>query len=111
MKKRRLVILGSTGSIGESALKVARDLPERIEIVGLAANRSARKFAAQVAEFQPLAAAMCDPAAAEEAGRIAKARVEAGPESLCALARLPGSGYRAHFDCRNRRIAPSPRRH
>jgi 1-deoxy-D-xylulose-5-phosphate reductoisomerase len=89
MKKRRVVILGSTGSIGESALKVARDLPERIEIVGLAANRSAQKFAAQVAEFRPGAAAMCDPAAAEEAARILKAKVEAGPEALCALARLP----------------------
>ncbi|HEY2342154.1 MAG TPA: 1-deoxy-D-xylulose-5-phosphate reductoisomerase [Chthoniobacteraceae bacterium] len=89
MKKRRVVILGSTGSIGESALKVARDLPDRIEIVGLAANRSAQKFAAQVAEFRPGAAAMCDPAAAEEAARILKAKVEAGPEALCALARLP----------------------
>ena len=38
MRKRRLVILGSTGSIGESALKVARDIPERIEVVGIAAQ-------------------------------------------------------------------------
>jgi 1-deoxy-D-xylulose-5-phosphate reductoisomerase len=92
MKKRRVVILGSTGSIGESALKVARDLPERIEIVGLAANRSAQKFAAQVAEFRPLAAAMCDPAAAEEAARLlpgSPCKVEAGADALCALATLP----------------------
>ena len=38
MQKRRVVILGSTGSIGTSALKVARDIPDRMEIVGLAAG-------------------------------------------------------------------------
>ena len=35
--KKRVVILGSTGSIGTSALKVARDIPERMEVVALAA--------------------------------------------------------------------------
>ena len=45
MKKRRVVILGSTGCIGESALKVARDIPERMEIVGLAAREKCRAFA------------------------------------------------------------------
>src|SRR5213082_4145369 len=45
MKRKRVVILGATGSIGESALKVARDIPERIEIVGLAANSNAEKLA------------------------------------------------------------------
>ena len=46
MKPKRVVILGATGSIGESALKVARDIPERMEIVGLAANSNAEKLAA-----------------------------------------------------------------
>lgn len=46
MKRKRVVILGATGSIGESALKVARDIPERMEIVGLAANSNAEKLAA-----------------------------------------------------------------
>ena len=36
--KKRVVILGSTGSIGTSALKVARDIPERMEVVALAAH-------------------------------------------------------------------------
>jgi 1-deoxy-D-xylulose-5-phosphate reductoisomerase len=45
MKRKRVVILGATGSIGESTLKVARDIPERIEIVGLAANSNAEKLA------------------------------------------------------------------
>ena len=46
MKRQRVVILGATGSIGESALKVACDIPERMEIVGLAANSNAKKLAA-----------------------------------------------------------------
>ncbi len=45
---RKVVILGSTGSIGESALKVARQIPERMKVVGLAANRSAKKLAEQI---------------------------------------------------------------
>ncbi len=48
---KKLVILGSTGSIGESALKVARDIPERMEVIALAANRSAKRLAEQCAEF------------------------------------------------------------
>src|ERR1043166_6790279 len=46
MKRKRVVILGATGSIGERALKSARDIPERMEVVGLAANSNAEKLAA-----------------------------------------------------------------
>jgi 1-deoxy-D-xylulose-5-phosphate reductoisomerase len=46
MKRKRVIILGATGSIGHSALKVAQDIPERMEIVGLAANSNAEKLAA-----------------------------------------------------------------
>ena len=47
IRKRRVVLLGSTGSIGCSTLKVAHELPERIEIVGLAAGANVEKLAAQ----------------------------------------------------------------
>jgi len=57
MKRKRVVILGATGSIGESALKVARDIPERIEIVGLAANSNAEKLA--MAANQTRAQSVC----------------------------------------------------
>src|SRR5207249_218890 len=57
MKRKRVVILGATGSIGESALKVARDIPERMEIVGLAANSNAEKLAA--AANQTRAQSLC----------------------------------------------------
>lgn len=46
-RKRRIVLLGSTGSIGLSTLKVAADLPDEIEIVGLAACSSVAKLAEQ----------------------------------------------------------------
>jgi 1-deoxy-D-xylulose-5-phosphate reductoisomerase len=58
--RKRVVILGSTGSIGESALKVARDLRDRMEVVGLAAGRSAQALLAQAQEFKPRAVALFD---------------------------------------------------
>lgn len=60
MKRRRIVVLGATGSIGESALKVARDIPERMEIVGLAAKTNARKLAAQANLVRPEAVCLVD---------------------------------------------------
>ncbi len=60
MKRRRVVVLGATGSIGESALKVAQDIPERMEIVGLAANRNAAKLAAQANLVRPEAVCLVD---------------------------------------------------
>ena len=43
MQKRRLIVLGATGSIGQSAAKVAADLPDRIELVGLSAHRNGKR--------------------------------------------------------------------
>ncbi len=51
MRKRRIVILGATGSIGESAQKVARDIPDRMEIVGMSAHSNADKLRAAAKEF------------------------------------------------------------
>ncbi len=60
MKPRRVVVLGATGSIGDSALKVARDIPERMEIVGLAANRNAEKLASAANETRAPAVCLVD---------------------------------------------------
>jgi 1-deoxy-D-xylulose-5-phosphate reductoisomerase len=51
--KRRLTILGSTGSIGLQALDVVRSHRDRFEIVGLSANRDARTLGQQAEEFSP----------------------------------------------------------
>ena len=58
--RKRVVILGATGSIGESALKVARDIPERMEIVGLAAKTNAHKLAAAANEVRPDSVCLVD---------------------------------------------------
>jgi 1-deoxy-D-xylulose-5-phosphate reductoisomerase len=60
MRRKRVVVLGATGSIGESALKVAHDIPERMEVVGLAANSNARKLAAQANRVRPKAVCLVD---------------------------------------------------
>ncbi len=49
--KKRVLILGSTGSIGTSALIVARQIPERMEIVGLAAGTRVDDLEDQAKEF------------------------------------------------------------
>src|SRR6266542_6277270 len=61
-ERKRVVILGATGSIGESALKVARDIPERMEIVGLAANSNAEKLAAAANETRAESLCLVDEA-------------------------------------------------
>jgi 1-deoxy-D-xylulose-5-phosphate reductoisomerase len=55
---RRIAILGSTGSIGTSALDVARTHADRVEIVGLAAATNAGAMVKQILEFRPRAVAM-----------------------------------------------------
>ena len=50
---KAVAVLGSTGSIGVSTLEVARQLPERIEIVGLSAHRNLHLLARQAREFGP----------------------------------------------------------
>jgi len=60
---KRLIILGSTGSIGTQALEVARDNKD-IEIVGLAAKGSVDLVEKQVREFDPKYVAMYDESAA-----------------------------------------------
>src|SRR5438309_3051156 len=60
MKRKRVVILGATGSIGESALKVACDIPDRMEIVGLAAKSNAQKLAEAANKVRPESVCLVD---------------------------------------------------
>lgn len=55
---KRIVILGSTGSIGRQTLDVIRSLPGKFRVVGLGAGNNWRLLADQIREFKPLAAAM-----------------------------------------------------
>ncbi len=51
--RRRIAVLGSTGSIGRQTLDVARAYPDRIEVVALAARSNVALLAEQVREFSP----------------------------------------------------------
>ncbi|MFP4281625.1 MAG: 1-deoxy-D-xylulose-5-phosphate reductoisomerase [Opitutales bacterium] len=51
MKRRRIVLLGATGSIGTSTLEVIRRHPDRLELVGLAAGRQREALEAIATEF------------------------------------------------------------
>ena len=55
---RRLLLLGSTGSIGTQALDVVRANPDRFEVVGLAAGRNRTVLEQQAAEFGVTATAL-----------------------------------------------------
>ncbi|MFM2179332.1 MAG: hypothetical protein RL015_3430 [Verrucomicrobiota bacterium] len=73
--RRKVLLLGSTGSIGTSALKVARDIPERMEIVGLAAHRSVDALVAQVLETGVKQVSLTDEASAARARALLPADV------------------------------------
>lgn len=48
---RRVIVLGSTGSVGTQALELIARYPERFQVVGLSANRSIEKLAQQASQF------------------------------------------------------------
>ena len=50
---KRLVVLGSTGSIGQQTLEIVRALPHRFRIVGLAAGKNMTLLSRQIDEFKP----------------------------------------------------------
>jgi len=79
MKRKRVVVLGATGSIGDSALKVARDIPERMEIVGLAANSNAEKLAAAANKVRPESVCLVD----ESKIDILRKALDYEPRVLC----------------------------
>src|SRR6059058_1598304 len=90
MKRKRVVILGATGSIGESALKVARDIPERMQIVGLAANSNAEKLAATANETRAPAVCLVDETKSDALKRALeyKPRIFSGDAGLREIACL-----------------------
>lgn len=65
---KRIVVLGSTGSIGRQTLDIVRQLPDQLQIVGLAANRSAAELQDQAREFGVADIALMDEKAAQAAG-------------------------------------------
>ena len=88
---KKVVVLGSTGSIGESSLSVARDIPERMEVIGLAAHRSVDSLAKQLAEFDVKQGCIFDPKGLDQLKtQIAdNVTLYTGEDGLVELATLP----------------------
>ena len=89
--KQKLVILGSTGSIGVNTLDVASRHPERFEVFALTAATRVELLFQQCLEFRPRFAVMTSPAHASELSQRLKAsgsqtKVMAGPEALVEMA-------------------------
>ena len=88
---RSVVILGSTGSIGENALKVAEALPDAVRVAGLATRSKVTRVIDQALQFGVEVVAVEDRAAAAEAAALARPhgiQVWAGAEGVAALAGL-----------------------
>jgi len=92
----RLAIVGSTGSIGGSALAVAEAHPDRLRVVALAAGENAARFADQVGTFAPSIVAMASDTALQSLERELSARniahrprAAAGNPGLIAIATHP----------------------
>lgn len=88
-QRKRVLILGSTGSIGRSALSVISSLPGEFELVGLAAGRQSKTLAGQVREHAvPQVAIDCERAEADLAQNLpAGTRLHRGPDALIELVR------------------------
>lgn len=88
---KRFIILGSTGSIGQSSLDVISTNPDNFRAVGLAADNSVDKMCQQILRFKPEAVSMSQPEAAEEVrSRVgSKTKVYKGTsgmsEMICSL--------------------------
>lgn len=90
---RNITILGATGSIGRSTLKVIAENPQQFSVTALAAGSNVEQMKALCLQWRPLYAAMADPIAAKQLEQQLHAlslptRVVSGEEGLCYVASL-----------------------
>jgi len=90
---KRIAILGSTGSIGQSALAVVDVHADRLQVVGLAAGENADLLATQITKYRPRVAAMATGGAVDRLAGSGAARGVAiagtGRDGLVAVASHP----------------------
>ena len=60
MDKRKIAILGSTGSIGTQTLDVVRQHPDRFDVYMISAGSNAIRLVEQARAFQVKHAVICD---------------------------------------------------
>ena len=87
---KNIAILGSTGSIGQSALDVVRAHPDRLKVIGLAAGSNAERLREQAVEFTPKVIALESDAGLQVVASGYRAdQAVAGPAGLIAVATHP----------------------
>ena len=92
MSKRRIAILGSTGSIGQSALSVIDAHADRLSVVGLSAGENAERLAEQIARYRPKTVSMASGDALDRLRSNVPAGVTiagSGRDGLVAVATAP----------------------
>jgi 1-deoxy-D-xylulose-5-phosphate reductoisomerase len=89
-RSKNIAILGSTGSIGQSALEVVRALPE-LNVVAISGCRNLEKLVDQAREFSPQYLVAADPQAASEFEfpHLPETEILIGPEGLDRIASIP----------------------
>ena len=93
MEIKNIALLGATGSIGASTLKVVRQHPERFRLVSVAAGRQWEKLLPILQEFKIGTCCVADPDAARELRKHTPARVLEGMEGLLELVSDPAADY------------------
>jgi 1-deoxy-D-xylulose-5-phosphate reductoisomerase len=89
---KNVVLLGSTGSIGASTIKVAEDLPDRIRLIGLGAGNNAELLLDQTRKHEPAAISIGDPVKARELqDALGHINVYSGEAGLIKLATMPAA--------------------
>src|SRR5437868_1391204 len=90
---KNVVLLGSTGSIGTSTVKVAEDLPDQIRLLALGAGNNAELLLEQTRKHKPAAISIGDAARAAELRAALGTAVEvcSGNDGLVKLATLPAA--------------------
>jgi 1-deoxy-D-xylulose-5-phosphate reductoisomerase len=90
---KNVVLLGSTGSIGTSTVKVAEDLPDQIRLLALAAGNNVGLLLEQTRKHKPQVISISDPSKATELRDALGTSTEvlSGNEGLIKLATLPGA--------------------
>jgi 1-deoxy-D-xylulose-5-phosphate reductoisomerase len=90
---KNVVLLGSTGSIGTSTVKVAEDLPDQIRLLALAAGGNSELLFEQTRKHKPAAISISDPAKAKKLQNElgTSTQVYCGNEGLLKLATLPAA--------------------
>jgi len=88
-KKTKIAVIGSTGSIGLSALDVVREHKNRFEIVALAAGANAEKLKQQIDEFNPRFAALNNETEAINLKKsVSNVEIRAGKDGVASLCEI-----------------------